>query len=136
VTADATSARRGRLVRALAVVVLLAVLACVVVARGGDRFTGRVDHEGRATHIAYPGERLDLIFEDRERSGTSYEAIYRQRGRVLRFAGRTGAKGRPSRIRLSDPGGASLATVTWRADGRTVARWSVSVKRREERRPD
>jgi hypothetical protein len=138
VPADASASdpgRRGRLLRAAAVVALLVVLGAVVVLQGRDRFAGRVEEGGKATHIAYPGERLELVLEDREGGGTRYEAIYRQRGLVRRLQGRTGPKGRPSRIALGDPGRPSLATVTWRADGRTVARWSVSVKRADERRP-
>jgi hypothetical protein len=129
------SGRRGRLLRAIAVVAVLVVLVVVVVLQGRGRFAGRVQEGGKATHIAYPGERLELVLEDRERAGTRYEAVYRQRGLVRRFQGRTGGKSRPSRIAVPDPGRSSLATVTWRADGRTVARWSVSVKRPGERRP-
>jgi hypothetical protein len=124
------------LLRALAVVALLLALVAAVVARGRDRFEGRVEEGGKTTHLAYPGERLDLVFADREHAGTRYEVAYRQRGLVRQFAGRTDGKGRPSRITLPDRGQSGVATVTWRVGGRTVARWSLTVKRPGERRPD
>ena len=57
ITMAQARARTGRRIRALAVVGLLVVLAALVLARGRDRFEGKVlSGEGKKAHVIYQRE--------------------------------------------------------------------------------
>ncbi|MDX6667256.1 MAG: hypothetical protein QOK04_636 [Solirubrobacteraceae bacterium] len=122
-------ARTGRRIRALAVVGVLVVLAALVLARGRDRFEGKVvSGEGKKAHVIYQREPFTLAFTDRRQAGTAYQVLYSQAGAVRFFQGRTGAKGKTNKIRVSSVGTRSRVIVRWIVDGKVRARWAFVVR--------
>jgi hypothetical protein len=122
-------AQTGRRIRALAVVGLLIALAALALVRGRDRFEGKVvSGEGKKAHVIYQREPFTLQFTDRRRAGTAYQVLYSQGGTVLLFQGRTGAKGKTDKIRVTSAGAPSRGTVRWIVNGRVRARWAFVVR--------
>lgn len=127
-------AATGRRIRALAVVGLLVVLAALVLVRGRDRFEGRlVSGEGKKAHVIYQGEPFTLQFTGRRQAGTTYQVLYSQQGAVRFFQGRTGAKGKTSKVRVTNAGAPSRVTVRWIVDGKVRARWALVVRASRKR---
>lgn len=125
------SARPKRWLWPLVAVVVLMMLALAVLLRGHRRFDGYVARTGGTQeHVVRANHAIDLVFVDRERSGTSYQVTYARLSdrQTRRFAARTKGPDQLSRIRLRRPGRPSRVDVRWYVAGRQRARWVFLVR--------
>jgi hypothetical protein len=127
--------RRGRILRAAAVALVLVVLAGVALARGRDRFDGYATSDGdKKEHVLYVGDPVELVFSDRERSGTPYLVVFADGRRALKFHARTGKKGEKSRVRVPNPGHRTAKVfIRWVVGGEIKARWVLLLRPADER---
>jgi hypothetical protein len=125
----------GTLSRSCALGTLLLALALPATASAAPRFQGRASgYNGNAyvpTHSFPVGATFGLSFRDNQQANTTYKlcAIFRGRFRGC-DSGRTGAAGKwvsKGSDQVFDVSRVGKITWRWSVDGKTVARWTVTM---------